>query len=76
MRSYVAAATLLCGSFFRFFEKSYLNFIFIKRVLMGGKQVPGWWVCGKLNGSGAGVKFSLRPDTPNRQALAAGLKNW
>ena len=43
---------------------------------MGGKQVPGWWVCGNLNGSGAGVKFSLRPDTPNRQALAAGLKNW
>jgi hypothetical protein len=30
MRSYVAAATLLCGSFFSFFEKSYLNFIFLK----------------------------------------------
>jgi len=36
--------------------------------------VPAWWVCGKLNGSGAVVKFSLRPGATNRQALAAGLK--
>ena len=39
---------------------------------IGGMQVPDWWVSGKLNGSEAIVKFSLRPGSANGQALVVG----
>ncbi len=45
----------------------------IAKRFVGGKQVPGRWVCGKLNGSEAVVKFSLRPGSASGQALAVRL---
>ena len=78
MRSYAAAATLLCGSFFRFFEKSYISHFKIwesKCLFIGwaGNWTAAEW---QRSDNGVVVKYSLRPGSAKGQALAKSREKW